>query len=103
MRPGPRPSPAWAGCLRAGWPPWSSHLAGPAAGPASGVDAVLVNITALSPTAAGSLLAFKHGDVRPPTSDINFAAGQSVANELAVPISADGKIDIYNPTGSTNV
>jgi RHS repeat-associated protein len=64
---------------------------------------VLVNLTAVNPTATGSLLAYADGATRPATSDTNFAAGKTVSNEVAVPVSSDGKIRIYNSAGTTNV
>ncbi len=37
------------------------------------------------------------------TSDLNWTAGLTVPNLVVVKVGADGKIDIYNLAGSTDV
>ena len=64
--------------------------------PAQGVAAVLVNITATEAAAAGYLTAFADGAVLPPTSNVNFAAGATVASPAIVQVGADGRIGIHN-------
>ena len=74
-----------------------------AAGVPVGASAVVVNLTAASPTAGGFLTAYPHGSTPPTVSSLNFAAGQTVANQAIVPIGVDGSIDVYNLTGTTRV
>ncbi|MBJ7608074.1 MAG: hypothetical protein JF887_01400 [Candidatus Dormibacteraeota bacterium] len=71
--------------------------------PQSGVSAVVLNVTAASPSEAGYLTAFADGTVRPLASNLNFAPGQVVPNRVIVPVGADGKVSIYNWVGSTDV
>ncbi len=70
--------------------------------PLSGLSAVVVNLTVVSPTASGFLIAYASGTTRPAVSSINFAAGWTGANLVTVPIGADGQIAIYNRSGSTH-
>ncbi|MGI8416125.1 MAG: DUF6531 domain-containing protein, partial [Nakamurella sp.] len=85
--------------------PASGQLAVQVAGvggvPATGVAAVAVNLTATSPTAAGSLTAWADGGTQPSTSNMNFDSGQTIANFAVVPVGADGKIRILNGSAGT--
>jgi len=70
--------------------------------------AVVVNITAINPTAAGYLTAYAGGQTLPFASTVNFIAGQTIANEATITIGNNGIlnpgfINIYNYTGSTDV
>jgi hypothetical protein len=53
-----------------------------------------VNMTIVSPTAAGYGSAWAQGP-RPDTSKINYAAGQTIANEISVPLAADGRFRVF--------
>lgn len=65
--------------------------------------AVVVNVTAVGPTSAGYLAVWPDLVTRPGTSDLNFAAGQTVPNLVIVQMGSNGKIDVYNAFGTTNV
>jgi hypothetical protein len=71
--------------------------------PASGVGAVLVNLTAVNSTASGYLTVHAANVARPPTSSINFQTNQSIANMLITQVSPAGEVTIYNSSGSTHV
>ncbi len=72
--------------------------------PASGVTAVVVNLTAVAPTHGTYLTVFEDGlGQRPATSNLNPAAGMVLANLVEVGVSAAGKIDVFNVLGTTNV
>ncbi|AUG79490.1 hypothetical protein CFP65_4768 [Kitasatospora sp. MMS16-BH015] len=73
------------------------------AGVPNDATGVLVNLTATNTTAAGFLAAYPAGTTRPNTSILNFTAGQTVPNLAFVPVSADGSIEIYNHSGTTDV
>ncbi|WP_316519935.1 PKD domain-containing protein [Kitasatospora brasiliensis] len=64
--------------------------------PTAGVTAVALNLTATGPQDAGHLIAYPSGQAAPTTSNLNFTAGQTVANAVIVPVGADGKITIRN-------
>jgi hypothetical protein len=70
--------------------------------PATGVTAVVLNVTAVSPTAASFLTVYPHGQSLPVVSNLNFGAGQTIANQVVVPV-VDGKVVFYNSAGSVQV
>jgi hypothetical protein len=71
--------------------------------PASGVTAVVLNVTAVGPTTSGYLTVFPNGETQPTVSNLNFTAGEVIPNLVTVPVGADGKIDFYNFAGSVNI
>ena len=71
--------------------------------PASGVSSVVLNVTVTEPTAAGFLTVYPSGSPRPPTSNLNFVPGQTVPNLVKVKLGPDGKVEVYNSGGSTQV
>ncbi|AUG77869.1 hypothetical protein CFP65_3060 [Kitasatospora sp. MMS16-BH015] len=70
--------------------------------PADATAAVL-NVTTTGSDAPSYLTAYPSGTDRPGTSNLNFTAGQTVANQAIVPIGKDGKVRVYNHSGSTQV
>ena len=68
-----------------------------------GATGVVLNVTAVNPTAAGFLTVFPAGVTMPTASSLNFKAGQVVANQVTVPLGTGGAISIYNSAGSTDV
>ena len=67
----------------------------------------MVNITATNSTSSGYLTAYPTGDTLPLASNLNFLAGQTVANAAIIkvgPTSTGGSgITIFNAFGSTDV
>ncbi len=64
--------------------------------PATGVTAVVLNVTVAGATGNGFLAAYPDGKAQPNTSNVNFRAGDVRAANVIVPVGADGKIDIAN-------
>jgi hypothetical protein len=71
--------------------------------PGSGVAAVVLNLTVTGPTRASYLTAWASGATRPMVSNLNFVAGQTVANRVVVMLSFDGKADFFNSAGTTDI
>ncbi len=71
--------------------------------PASGVAAAVLNIVATQTTATSFLTAYPTGSPRPGVSNLNFGAGQTVANRAVVKLGTGGKVTIYNLAGGTDV
>jgi hypothetical protein len=71
--------------------------------PASGVSAVVLNVTVTSPTSASYLTAYPTGQTRPTASNLNYPKGWTGANSVTVPVGTGGKVDFYNHSGSTHV
>jgi hypothetical protein len=70
--------------------------------PATGVSAVVLNVTATNATASSYLTVFPTGTTRPTASNLNFLAGQTVPNRVVVKLGTLGKVTIYNLTGNTD-
>lgn len=73
----------------------------------SSATAVVLNITAVTPSAAGYLTAIAAGQTFPLVSTVNFIAGQTIANEATVTLGTNGVtqgfVSILNHIGSTDV
>ncbi|MEV8096038.1 N-acetylmuramoyl-L-alanine amidase [Kitasatospora sp. NPDC085879] len=77
-------------------------VAGRAGLPTTGVTAVVLNVTAVQPSAGGYLTVFPAGTERPGVSNLNFTAGQVIPNLVVVPVK-DGKVSFYNRFGSVDL
>jgi hypothetical protein len=75
----------------------------PSGVPATGVSAVVLNVTVANPSQPSYLTVYPAGSARPVTSNLNFTAGQTVANRVIVKLGAGGAISIYNAGGNVNV
>lgn len=71
--------------------------------PSSGVSAVVMNVTATNPSAAGFLTVFPAGATTPLASNLNFTAGQTVPNRVVVGLGTGGQVSIFNGLGSTDL
>ncbi|MEV7831238.1 hypothetical protein AB0P12_11510 [Streptomyces subrutilus] len=70
--------------------------------PATGVTAVVMNVTAVHPTEAGHVMVYPNGQATPKVSNLNFAPGQIVPNLVTVPV-VNGKVDLRNNAGSVDL
>ena len=74
----------------------SLQVGGQGGVPASGVSAVVLNVTVTQPTASGYVTVWGDGTTRPTASNLNFAAGATVSSLVVTPVGATGKVDVYN-------
>ena len=65
--------------------------------------AVSINLVATQPGATGNLRLFPAGQVLPTVSSINYAAGQTRANNAVIPLNASGAMAAFvgQPSGTT--
>ncbi|HEX3784023.1 MAG TPA: PKD domain-containing protein [Pseudonocardiaceae bacterium] len=63
---------------------------------------VVLNVTDVNPTAAG-YLTISSSPGAGPTSNLHFAQGQILSDQVMVPVGPGGKIYIHNYTGSTDL
>ncbi|MEU4358814.1 hypothetical protein [Streptomyces virginiae] len=70
--------------------------------PATGVTAVVMNVTAVQPTEAGHVTVYPNGQAAPGVSNLNFTPGQIVPNLVTVPV-VNGKVDLRNNSGSVDL
>lgn len=66
-------------------------------------DSVVVNVTAVAPSANGHLTVWPSGQARPGTSTLNFAPGVTVPNLAFAKVGTDGRIAVFNVAGNTHV
>ncbi|WP_030778371.1 hypothetical protein, partial [Streptomyces sp. NRRL F-2664] len=71
------------------------QVAGVKGVPATGVTAVVMNVTAVHPTEAGHVTVYPNGQAAPGVSNLNFTPGQIVPNLVTVPV-VNGKVDLRN-------
>ncbi|UYQ62849.1 Tat pathway signal protein [Streptomyces peucetius] len=70
--------------------------------PASGVTAVVMNVTATGPTATTYISVYPNGTTRTSASNLNVVAGQTAPNLVVVPV-VNGRVSFYNHAGSVNL
>ena len=94
--------PASAGPVPTGWVPHLPNaeavrveIPADAGVPATGVSALVVNVTDTEPTRAGFLQALPTGAAAGQTSNVNYEAGQTAATHAIVPLGADGTISVF--------
>ncbi len=72
------------------------QVAGQDGVPAAGaVSAVVMNVTVTDPATLGFVTVWGDG-ARPNASNLNFTAGETVANQVVAPVAANGKVSLYN-------
>lgn len=71
--------------------------------PATGVTAVVLNVTVTVPTDAGFLTVYPDDVGVPTASSLNFVPGQTVPNLVAVRVPASGVVDFFNSRGWTHL
>jgi hypothetical protein len=60
------------------------------------VSAVVFNLTVTEAKSFGFVTAYASGTTRPGSSNLNYEAGQTVANQVTVPVGSDGMVKLYN-------
>ncbi len=78
-------------------------VAGVGGVPATGVSAVVLNLTATEPTADTYVTAHPAGGAPPNASTLNLAPGDTVANRVVVPVGAGGAVALYNARGAVHL
>jgi hypothetical protein len=70
------------------------QMTGNAGTPTSGVGAVAMNVTVDLPVANGYITVYPCG-TRPTASNLNYTAGQTIANTVITPVDTNGKVCFY--------
>ena len=68
--------------------------------PASGVSAVVLNLTATAGTATTYVTAYPSGTSRPSASNLNVTAKKTAANRVVVAVGSDGRVTFFNAAGT---
>jgi len=66
--------------------------------PASGVRAVVLNVTVTNPTCAAWVTVFPAGNALPPSSNLNYTAGETIPNLVVVGVGSAGQVSINVPS-----
>ena len=69
----------------------------------SSAESVVVNVTAVNPTLNSFVTVWPHGTTRPATSTLNPRPGLVIANEIIAEVGDDGRINVYNHSGETDI
>ena len=71
--------------------------------PASGFQAVVINVTVTNPDAPSWVTVYPTGQSRPLASNLNFTAAETVPNLVTVKVGAGGQISFLNAAGNTDL
>ena len=69
--------------------------------PGIGVAAVLATVTVVAPEQAGYITVWPSAAVRPDASNLNFQAGQTIANMVLIRVGDQGGIQLFNGSSGT--
>ncbi|MFJ6349458.1 hypothetical protein ACIQKB_08275 [Streptomyces sp. NPDC092046] len=70
--------------------------------PATGVTAVVMNVTAVAPTSNGFVTVYPDGQAVPTASNINYSAGETLPNLVVVPV-VNGSVVLRNSAGAVDL
>jgi hypothetical protein len=73
------------------------HLAGGFGGVPAGASAVSLNVTVVEPDGESYLTVWPDGAAKPLSSNLNFVAGSTVPNAVAVGLGVEGGVEFYTP------
>ena len=76
----------------AGWSTIHVQIAGRGGVPATGVSAVVINVTETGATSGGYVTVYPDGTTKPTASNLNYPAGDTRANLVTVKLGADGML-----------
>ncbi len=83
--------------------PLTVNVGGLGGVPGAGVSAVVLNVTVTNPAADGYLTVYPAGQSAPLASNLNFSAGETVANLVKVGLSKTGQITVVTNAMSADV
>jgi len=69
--------------------------------PATGVAAVILNMTVTNPSGLGFITAFPGAGCRPFASNLNFTPGRTIANLSEQAVGANGAVSLFNGSSGT--
>ena len=81
----------------------SIQLAGTAGVPVSGASAVVLNVTVTDPTRGSYVTVFPENNPLPLASNLNFVAGETVANLVEVQLGSNGGVSFFNQLGDVQL
>ncbi len=88
---------------RVGQTPLEVTLLGRGGVPDDSVTGVMLNVTAVAPTATTFVTVYPGGSVRPTASNLNLVAGQVLANMVLARLGPDGTVMMYHSGGTVDL
>jgi len=79
------------------------NIADRAGVPPVGATGVVLNVTSTEASTPSWLAVWPADTARPFVSNLNFVGGQTIANLVIAKLSADGRVAVFNASGSTEV
>jgi hypothetical protein len=70
--------------------------------PNGSVGSVVLNVTAITPSAPGFVTVWPTGSTRPNASNLNFTPGQIVPNLVIAKVGSNGSVSMFNSAGNTD-
>jgi hypothetical protein len=101
-----RPPPEQVGPFATPWGPGTDRevtVAGPGTPVPADADAVVLNATVTATTAESFLTVYPNGATKPTASSLNWKAGTTIPNAVTVKVGTDGKVRVFNNSGSAHV
>jgi hypothetical protein len=77
------------------------RIEGTAPFPASGVSAVVLNVTVTAPTGGGYITVYPGATTMPKASNLNYSPGETVPNLVVVAVGANGTVAFHNTSSGT--
>jgi hypothetical protein len=71
--------------------------------PSTAVSSVVLNVTAVNPTAASFFTVYPEGTTQPVVANLNFTEGETLANLVTTSVGTGGAISIFNHAGRVDV
>ena len=88
---------------RVGQTPLEVTLLGRGGVPDANVSGVMLNVTAVAPTATTFVTVYPGGDDRPTASNLNLVAGQVLANMVLARLGPEGTVMMYHSGGTIDL
>jgi RHS repeat-associated protein len=79
------------------------NVAGQGGIPTTGVSAVVLNVTAFSPSASSNLVVYPSDATRPSTRDLSLNPGQPISNTVIAKLDTTGQLDVSSVGADTDV
>jgi hypothetical protein len=79
------------------------QVAGQGGVPATGAEAVVMNVAVTNTDATSYLTVFPTGETRPLAANLNWVSGDTNGNRVIAKLGTSGRVTIYNNAGDTDV
>jgi hypothetical protein len=79
------------------------QVAGRGGVPATGAEAVVMNVAVTTTTATSFLTVFPTGEARPLAANLNWTPGDTVSNRVMAKLGPGGRVSLYNNAGQADV